>query len=176
MGGLASGNRWCRSGRKATVEECYTLDIGLMLRQGRLKPGASGTVTWSDGITGRAAATIGFSVAIVDREEFILRLNYRIGDAEDVNLPIRLQATFPKLGGVRWWMTCPLIKDDQQCRRRVAKLHFQNRYFGCRHCLDLTYRSSQEAHQMERFRNQLLNLGLIDAARVREVEELLRKP
>ena len=51
---------------------------------------------------------------------------------------------------LRWWMTRPLVTDNQPCQRRVAKLHLRNRYFGCRQCLELTYFSSQNAHAVER--------------------------
>jgi len=38
------------------------------------------------------------------------------------------------------------------CNRRVGKLYLPpgGRYFGCRACYDLAYRSSQRAHQLER--------------------------
>ncbi len=49
-------------------------------------------------------------------------------------------------GGVRWWFICPLIKNSTPCRRRVGKLYIPPRYkyFGCRHCYELSYRSRQE--------------------------------
>ena len=79
-------------------------------------------------------------------------LHYRCGEA-DVWIPVELQATYPNLGGRRWWFTSPMIVGGVTCGRRVGKLYFPHgaRYFGCRHCHGLAYRSSQEAHQWERW-------------------------
>jgi hypothetical protein len=53
-----------------------------------------------------------------------------------------------------------LIVGDVACNRRAGKLYLPSgaRYFGCRKCHDLTYKSCQEAHQLER---------LLDDARFR---------
>jgi len=59
---------------------------------------------------------------------------------------------------MRWWFICPLIVNGRPCRRRVAKLYGNGRYFGCRTCKGLVYRSSQEAHQGERVENMLRKL------------------
>ena len=77
-------------------------------------------------------------------------------DEEDIRIPIRLQATRPGFGGRRWWLTCPLMVAGIACNRRIGKLYLPPgaRYFGCRQCHDLTYRSSQEAHQTERLFGQ----------------------
>jgi len=50
-----------------------------------------------------------------------------------------------------------LGKWNTKANRRVAKLHSPpgSRYFGCRHCHDLTYNSCQEAHQAERLFGRL---------------------
>jgi hypothetical protein len=58
-----------------------------------------------------------------------------------------------QFGGKRWWFICPLIVHGIACNRRAGKLYLPPgaRYFGCRKCHDLTYRSRQEAHQAERF-------------------------
>jgi hypothetical protein len=42
-------------------------------------------------------------------------------------------------GGHRPWLIC------MDCGRRVAVLYLRGKYFACRHCLDLTYRSCQES-------------------------------
>ncbi|MCP4357367.1 MAG: hypothetical protein GY796_05035 [Chloroflexi bacterium] len=86
-----------------------------------------------------------------------MRLRYTITprneEAQDYDYRVWLQATPLPWGGVRWWFTCPLIIDGKPCKRRVGKLYEPPgaRYFGCRHCHDLTYRSSQEQHQYARF-------------------------
>ena len=47
--------------------------------------------------------------------------------------------TFPNYGGERYWFICPL----SGCSRRVAKLYkpIGAKYFGCRHCYNLSYAS-----------------------------------
>jgi hypothetical protein len=60
--------------------------------------------------------------------------------------PIAFTATRCNFGGVRYWFICPLVIDGKPCRRRVAKLYLPpgGKYFGCRHCYNLTYRSCKE--------------------------------
>jgi hypothetical protein len=64
----------------------------------------------------------------------------------NVDYRVWLAATRPRFGGRRWWFLCPLSRDGRQCGRRVGKLSLPpgGRYFGCRHCYDLTYTSAQE--------------------------------
>ncbi len=52
----------------------------------------------------------------------------------------------------RWWFACPLVVNGRACGRRVRMLYLppNGRYFGCRGCHDLTYRSCQESHQYDR--------------------------
>jgi hypothetical protein len=71
---------------------------------------------------------------------------------EEFDYTVRLDHTFPFYGGVRWWFRCPLSRDGYDCQRRVAKLYLPpgGRYFGCRHCYNLTYKSCQESHKLER--------------------------
>ena len=81
-----------------------------------------------------------------------LSLDYRLPDGEDARTSIDLQTTPVQFGGTRWWFTCPLRCNGIPCNRRCGKLYLYPglRYFGCRHCLGLTYRSSREAHQFGR--------------------------
>ena len=62
-----------------------------------------------------------------------------------VSRSIRLVTTPCHLGGVRWWFVCPLAAGGRACGRRVRKLYLCGRYFGCRTCHRLTYRTSQES-------------------------------
>jgi len=142
MGGPGSGN-WYRWDSKTTVEDSLSLGIG------RLAPGASGRITWTYG--DRPAGSVGYEVSL-GSDGPTVTLIYRWNDEEDIRLPILLQATRPALGGRRWWFTCPLTVAGVPCNRRVGRLYLPPgaRYFGCRHCHRLAYRSSQEAHQVER--------------------------
>jgi hypothetical protein len=147
MGGLGSGrwNRW--QGKKATVEE--SLVVAMCGFRGRLYPGASGVLTWT--WTGGNKSSVGYFVDWTN-DGPRLTLHYRRNDREDVQISVRLQTTPTQFGGERMWLTCPLIVKGVACNRRAGKLYLPPgaRYFGCRTCHQLTYRSCQEAHQSER--------------------------
>jgi hypothetical protein len=146
MGSWGSG-RWGYHGKATAVEDCRVLDLGDLARKGALVPWYAGYVSWSRGQ--EVVASIGYAVRPAG-DGLILHLSYRwtrAGKAgEDVKLPIRLETTPLYLGGRRWWGICPLVVNSQACNRRVSKLYLPpgGRYFGCRHCYRLTYRSVQE--------------------------------
>lgn len=147
MGGAGSGN-WFRWGpKKLTVEESLTLRIRDF--QGRLHPNSAGTLTWTWAKGNQSS--VGYWVNW-DADVPMLTLSYRLRDEVDVRIPILLQRTRTNFGGRRWWFTCPLVAHGLSCNRRVGCLYLPPgaRYFGCRHCHDLTYQSSQEAHRWER--------------------------
>lgn len=150
MGGFGSGN-WYRFNKKSTAEESLVLAMQDLKK--KLHPYSEGrfTWTWASG----NSSSIGYFVTWEGRPT--VTLHYRWGDSEDVRIPVRLQATPTQFGGERWWFTCPLIVAGVPCSRRVGKLYLPPgaRYFGCRKCHDLTYQSSQEAHQTERLFGRL---------------------
>ena len=76
----------------------------------------------------------------------VYRIKSGSGEWQKFEYPIELQSTSLPWGGLRWWFTCPLILGDDACGRRVAKLYLPpgQRFFGCRHCYNLTYSSQQE--------------------------------
>ena len=133
---------WYRWDAKATVEGCLTLDVNRLARWGALKSGAAGTLTFTDG-RGGPVGSVGYRT--VGR---VLVLRYAANE-EPVECPVTLQTTTPGFGGWRHWFTCPLAVDGVPCGRRAGKLHLRGRWFGCRHCHRLTYRSCQESHQAE---------------------------
>jgi hypothetical protein len=152
MGGPGSGNWWRWQRKKQTVES--SLDIGLKQLRKRLFAGAAGSMTWTWG-SGRKSS-IGYRVTS-SGDGLAVHLDYRWGDKEDVHIPVRLEQTPTQFGGQRWWFICPLIVGGHACNRRAGKLYLPPgaKYFGCRKCHDLTYRSSQEAHQTERLFGRL---------------------
>ena len=147
MGGFGSGNRWNRPARRLTVEE--SLSLGIRNFRGHIFQGSAGTITWTR--AGTVTNSLGFSVTWGNVP--ILTLRYCWRDEADASVSIPLQTTRPYLGGVRWWFTCPLVIAGVPCKRRIRKLYLPPgaKYFGCRHCYRLTYRSVQEAHGSERF-------------------------
>jgi len=154
MGGYGSGT-WIRVNRKTTVEECYILDVSRLARDGLLDVGSSGVLSWKNWRTGERLARVGFSVSADDDDERLLCLSYCLGGSEDISTAIRLHATRPNFGGRRWWFECPLIVGGRVCGRRAGKLYLKGRYFGCRHCHDLTYRSWQESHRFDEIKDLL---------------------
>jgi hypothetical protein len=158
MGGKGSGN-WWRFGKKPTVEQC--LVVGMKGLRKRLYVGAAGTFTWTR--ASGANSSIGYVVTGTDHAQAVV-LRYRWRGSESVRIPVGLTSTPAPFGGRRWWFLCPL----SGCDRRSGKLYLPRgaKYFGCRKCHRLTYRSCQESHQAERL---ACRLGLsADEARLWE--------
>ncbi len=86
--------------------------------------------------------------------------------------PLAVTWTHPHYGGRRWWWICPLVVDGVYCRRRVGKLYLPpgGQYFGCRHCYQLAYTSSQDSRKPDHLA-RLLNL---DPEAIRLLERRLR--
>ena len=147
MGGMGSGNWYRWQGKKPTVEESLVVSMR-DLRKG-LYTGAAGTFTWTWASGNKSS--IGYFVT-GSNDAPIVMLHYRWRDTEVVRIPVRVEATPTQFNGRRWWFICPLIVRGIPCNRRVEKLYLAPgaKYFGCRQCHDLTYRSCQEAHQTER--------------------------
>lgn len=150
MGGTGSGNWYRWQGRKATVEESLVVSMSELSKQ--LYAGASGTLTWGR----RKKRSICYSVMLSNNMPMLM-LDYRLRNSQDVRIPVRLETTPTRFGGKRWWFICPLMVSGVACNRRAGKLYLPpgSRYFGCRTCHDLTYRSSQEAHREERLFGRL---------------------
>lgn len=157
MGGWGSGRRWLT---KTTVEECLTLDINRLVKDGLLYADidTSGTLTWRNTRTGKEVAQCAFGVNTIDPSSSWIRVSYSLEErGAIISYKIGLQTTRPNFGGVRWWFTCPLSKNGVPCKRRVAHLHIPpgDEYFGCRHCYDLTYTSCRESHRFDRLFNSI---------------------
>jgi len=150
MGGFGS-TRWAWHSRKTQVEECLQLHLKTIKKN--LMPGYCGTVYWSKG--DEVTDNIGYNV-IGDAVPWVIRLIYKITDRRtkesvEYNYPVQLSTTPLPWGGVRYWFVCPLSKEGMTCMRRVGVLYLPpgSRYFGCRHCYDLTYRSCQGSHMCD---------------------------
>jgi hypothetical protein len=94
--------------------------------------------------------------------------------AREVSYFILLTTTTNNNGGLRWWLRCPLLVNGRVCGKRVGKLYLPRgaRYFGCRGCHRLTYRSSQEAHRLDKMDSGLAALRrmsfLVDRRKLNE--------
>jgi hypothetical protein len=107
-----------------------------------------GRLTWS-APTG-LVWTVGFEV-VWENATPAVTLRYRLR-GEEVTQILALSSTLTNFNRRRWWFRCPLVRRGEACFRRIAKLYLPSgtRYWGCRRCHDLVYRSSQEAHKEER--------------------------
>jgi hypothetical protein len=141
LGGVGSGS-WYRFNTKTTVEECRSLDVRRLHREGLLKPGYRFSWSWSR--AGRQIASIGGVVLGSSRPEgVVLLFRHRSGlsvEWEDVQELVELDWTPCNFGGERPWFICP----GAGCGRRVTVLYGPGRYFLCRHCYDISYQSQRD--------------------------------
>jgi hypothetical protein len=153
MGGSGSGNHyhWWRSSKKDVVEDCLSLDANRWLREGVLRANVLATGTWRWTYASGKSFAVGYTVDTCSPAAPFVRLSYSwvwpsSPEPQSANYCVRLTTTQPRFGGLRWWFVCPLIVGGRPCERRVGKLYLPpgGRYFGCRHCYDLTYTSCQE--------------------------------
>jgi len=140
VGGVGSGN-WYRFDKKTTTEECHSVDVRYLCKNGYLKPGCRFSLRWS-----RASRETGFISGTVYPGRLILAYRHcsRGGEWEYVEEPIELTYTPCNFGGERPWFVCPGVVNGVRCSRRVAVLYGPGKYFLCRHCYDLRYESQRE--------------------------------
>lgn len=151
MGGVGSGD-WYRFDKKTTTGECHSIDVRYLHRRDLLKPGRCFSLRWSR--AGRETGSIRVMVAGDGRpasargERVVLLYRHRLpgGEWEDVTEPVPLGWTPCNFGGERPWFLCPGIRPGSSagCGRRVAVLYGPGKYFLCRHCYGLSYKSQRE--------------------------------
>lgn len=136
MGGRGSGRHW-RWDSKTTIEKTKRIDIRYMKNQGMLRPGYIGILSWSCG--NRPTGFINFRT---HHDRLVLSYRYRQygGEWEDVEETVWLDRTVCNYGGQRAWFRCP------GCRRRIAVLCSDGKWFLCRHCYQLPYSSQMESY------------------------------
>jgi hypothetical protein len=171
MGGPNSGNHyhWWRGTKKTTVEACKDLDANRLMREGLLRAGRQTTGYWTWTYEGGGFFVVNFEADTRDPAAASMRLHYSwvwssTKQQDSASYTVSLTTTQPRLGGLRWWFTCPLVVNGHPCECRVGKLYLPpyGRYFGCRHCHKLTYTSSQ-THD-PRVSALLRNPAALDAA------------
>jgi len=139
------GWRW---NKKNTVEGCKFISTSFLKKYGYFCGWKTGGMKWTNGM-GEEVSSIGFWVSVEGLSGEIhfqySQMQKNSNEKESLDYPVRLTATTCHFGGKRWWFICPLIKEGIACDRRVLKLYLGGeKYFGCRHCYDLTYKSVQE--------------------------------
>jgi hypothetical protein len=135
MGGIGSGRP--RRGGRRRVESCSDLDVNVLRREGRLRPGLSTVVTLSP-----SQENVG---VLADEES--LRLARSVTFGQDIVVSyqaVGLVRSPCNLGGERTYFICSGVGSGHACGRRVVKLYAAHQYFLCRHCLGLAYASQDE--------------------------------
>lgn len=163
MGGPGSGNHHHRHRprKRATVEECASLEAGAWARRRILTAGAQRRGTWA-----WAGSSIAYTVNTLDMAAPRVVLEYSwaswlLPRPLLVRYTVPLATTRPRFGGLRWWFRCPGEGGRGTCGRRVGKLYLPRGklYFACRHCHELTYRTCQEGYKQKRLDKLLAEKG-----------------
>jgi hypothetical protein len=125
------------------VERCHAIDTADLRRSELLAPGTrTGSFKWGGTCS---ESSVNFTL-IVEENTASLHVAYEVmRTGEQLCYAIRLITGPCQFGGKRWWFLCPLAAEGKACSRRVRKLYLAGRYFGCRQCHSLTYRSTQES-------------------------------
>lgn len=152
MGGSGSG-RWAWHDKAQTVEDCRWIDVTRWRREGIIAPEAGAWGSWTWRRDGTQVAAIGYQ-SRADEDTGWVRLCYTVtlrGKPEDVDYTVPLVTVPRHFGGLQWYFSCPLDSNGRSCGRRVGKLYLPpgGRYFGCRHCYRLSYKSCQESHKYD---------------------------
>ena len=155
MGGYGS-TRWNSHYKKLAVEDCRKLPFSIIKKH--LNVGWGSQITWSR--NGEKIASIGYQVNGADEYPSSILLNYTITKADkekiDYKYPVNLTTTPLPWGGSRYWFICPIVG----CGRRVSVLYLApgGKYFACRHCNRLSYRSRQDGYQDRMLYSHMANL------------------
>jgi hypothetical protein len=119
-----------------------------------------GVCNWSR--NGEQTGTIGFMVSTLEGDEYVnfqyTNTDRNTDEKTELDYKVKIVSTPCNYGGRRWWFICPLAVNGYICNRRVGVLYLASgKYFGCRHCYNLTYESCRESHK---FDAMFMRLGL----------------
>jgi hypothetical protein len=104
VGGVGSGS-WYRLNKKSTTNECQSIDVRYLHRNGLLKPGHYFSLRWSR--AGRQTGSIG---GVAYRDQVTLLYRHRRGPGgewDDIKETVPLDWTACNSGGERPWFICP---------------------------------------------------------------------
>jgi hypothetical protein len=146
MGGYGSG----RPKTKRMAEDCHSLDVNRLHKDGCLQNGWRGNSTWYR--YGQEVANI---CCRTDNDHFILDYKVRqyVGDWEPVTQAVLLTHASCNYGGQRPYFQCSGVVNGQNCGRRVAKLFCGGKYFLCRHCYRIAYTCQSEGKRTRMLRS-----------------------
>lgn len=176
MGGFGS-TRWRQHTKKWTTDDCQTISVFDLRRQNLLTPSQmwGGSWYWRDACSGRERGSINFELNLQIVPAYIQLHYFQVtenGERKMLRYPVRMQKSACHYGGERWWFICPSLANGRCGGRRVAKLYLapSSSYFACRHCHNLTYRSSQESDKSIAILKQMETAALWEAMKCGDVD------
>ncbi len=129
---------------KIFVEQCKQINIFLLKRKGFFRGITYGEMHWGDN-------AIGLSVNIAER--FIRfkyqHIDYYTENSTSLDYKFLLTSTVCNYGRNRFWFICGLNKNGRYCGKRVGVLYMPpgGKWFGCRHCWNLSYSERQNNYK-----------------------------
>ncbi len=150
MGGFGSGDWADAATRKIAVELCMTISATSLKDKGFFAQNKTGTIQWRNGF-GEQIGHVQIQ-SLVSGNGNKTHLELTMGGFVTSRQRIDLTRTACHYGGHRYWLVCPVVKDGVYCGNRACKLYIPpgGKFFGCRHCYDLTYESCQKSHKYDR--------------------------
>lgn len=143
MGGYGSGLYGDGKG-KTPVERCLSIDIRQLQKENVLNlKGKLLMCDWTK--SGEKVASIG----MIPKESHLL-LTYLM-NKERITTPIYYEESETGYGE-RKWFTCPY------CSKKCALLYLKGKYFACRKCHGLNYKSSQLSGDIDYYHDQLMKI------------------
>ncbi|MFC1715622.1 hypothetical protein ACFL6S_18275 [Candidatus Poribacteria bacterium] len=137
---------------RKTVEQCKSIDIPWLNRHGYFCGLKTGGMQWKNAL-GDVIGSISIQVSVDEEFHggkyvrfFYTQTKNSTQEKTELDYKVQLVTTPCNFGGVRYWFICPLVVSGKPCNRRVANLYLPpgSKYFGCRHCYNLTYRCQKE--------------------------------
>ena len=129
---------------KTTVEDCKRIKTWWLRQHGYfLDSYRAGGIEWKIGGSEDNKSSIG---VCVNTQDGYIRFHYTqtdywSGEKSDMDYRFNLATSPCHYGGFRYWFICGLSRNGQYCGQRVGVLYKPPgaKWFGCRHCWDLSY-------------------------------------
>ncbi len=135
---------------RLTVEDCLCFNAVVLRRTGVFssRPGTEYTYQWRR--SSGSDCKMNYTLIEIPAVAMALGLDYFVSDERSVTKQrmgcvVKVTSSGCRLGGRRFWLRCPLLRNGVPCDRPVLRLYLPpgGQLFGCRHCHNLTYRSCQ---------------------------------
>ena len=131
---------WYQYSKKQTTNDLLNLNISSLKKAEFFQKNTikNGTISWTSCYGGgepRKIGSINISSNFIGENRYV-ELIYTYKDSDRIDYKVQIATTRPNYGGERYWFVCP------QCGRIVASL-YGSKYFWCRYCHNLTYKTQQ---------------------------------